>query len=159
MKASLHKETGEKMNVYEVGYLLSPSIPEEKVAAEAGVVRALVEKHGGVVISEEFPVFIDLMYTMYKSLETSKEASDQAHFGSIKFDMPTANIAALEQALTASKNLVRFLVVKTLRENTMYSEKIAAAAAKKAEEEAAASGEAAPAPADMDKSIDALVIS
>lgn len=155
MKASLHKETGEKMNVYEVGYLLSPSIPEEKVAAEVGALRAAVEKNGGVVISEQAPVFIDLMYTMYKSLETSKEASDQAHFGSIKFDMPTANIAALEQALTASKSLVRFLVVKTLRENTMYTERVAPVK----KDELADSDAPASAPADMDKSIDALVIS
>ena len=155
MKASLHKETGEKMNVYEVGYLLSTSITEEKVDAEVEALRAGVEKNGGVVISEQAPVFIDLMYTMYKSLETSKEASDQAHFGSIKFDMPTANIAALEQALTASKSLVRFLVVKTLRENTMYTERVAPAK----KDELADSDAPASAPADMDKSIDALVIS
>ena len=152
MKASLHKETGEKMNVYEVGYLITPSVPEEKIPEEVGVLRAVIERNGGAVLSEEFPQLMDLAYTMYQSLEASKAPFKEAYFGSFKFEMPTASVTTLEKELTAHKNLLRFLFVKTLAGNTMYTEKVA-----KKEDEAETATPAAS--SEIDKSIDALVIS
>ena len=157
MKASLHTETGEKMHVYEVGYLMAQSVPEAQLPHEVGLLRALIERHGGVIISDEFPKLIELTYTMYKSLEASKEAFDEAYFGSIKFEMPTTSAAAFEKEFGASKNILRFLLVKTVRENTMFSERVQAAVP--AEGESAKIANTKGSQEEIDKSIDALVIS
>ncbi len=151
MKASLHKETGEKMNVYEVGYHITPSLPEEKIPEEVGVLRAMIERNEGSILSEEFPQIMDLAYTMYQSLEASKAPFNEAYFGSFKFEMPTASVVTLEKELAAHNNILRFLLVKTLAGNTMYTEKVVA----KKEDEADTSAPAS----EIDKSIDALVIS
>ena len=143
------------MNVYEVGYLVTPSVPEEKVSDETDALRAMIERNGGAVISEEAPQLMDLAYTMYQSLEASKLPFKQGYFGSIKFDMPVASAPVLEKEIAASKNILRFVLVKTLRGNTIFTPKVAP----KEEGADGSSPESKEGQADMDKSIDALVIS
>ena len=83
---------------------------------------------------------------------------DKAYFGWVKFEMDNKDIAAVKKSLDANENVLRFLLIKTVRENTLYGSKLVAAeevAKKKAtvkkEEKAPASQE------EIDKSIDELI--
>jgi ribosomal protein S6 len=53
-------------NVYEVGFHIVSSIPEEEVGARVAAVHDVIENHGGVIISEEFPKAMELAYPMVK---------------------------------------------------------------------------------------------
>lgn len=166
MKATEHKETGAKMQVYEVGYLIVPSIPEEKVADEVSAIHGHIEKNGGTIIAEDFPKLRDLSYSMLQVVESKRSNYDSAYFGWVKFEMPVLGLAVLEEQLKQSKGVLRHLTMKTVRENTMFSERMPNI--EKMSVDLSPKDEEAGKPVveekkvaleeDIDKSIDALVI-
>lgn len=159
MKATEQRETGEKMHVYEIGYLVVPEVPAEKVADEAASIRALIEKGGGEIISEELPKMRNLSYPIAKE--------EQAYFGWIKFEVLVSEISKIESQLKQAKNILRYLVLKTIRENTMFSPRIQEVPAGGPKEVSAKDDQSVPkkvekkvvSEEEIDKSIDALVIS
>ncbi len=151
MKASQNKITGEKMDVYEVGYLLMPTVPEDSLSAEVSWLHDIIAANNGEIISEEFPKMRTLTYTMEKILESKHQKFNNAYFGWIKFELPVANIKVITHEIEKRSTMLRNLVIKTVRENTLYGTKLAEA--KKAEEAAVADEKAASA-----KEIDTLVI-
>ena len=166
MRATEHKETGEKMHVYEVGYLIVPTVTEEKVGEEVATIRASIEQNGGAVISEESPKLRKLSYSIAKVVDSKKHNHDEAYFGWVKFEVPVANLSKIEEGLKKEKNILRYLVMKTIRENTMFTQRIPDVVAEKPDEVSLKTSELATAPEEkkivsqdeIDKSIDALVI-
>lgn len=156
MKATENKVTGEKMHIYEVSYLLTSSISEDKVADEVAGIKSGLEAAGATMIAEEFPKFIPLAYTMERVVDSKKQKYTEGYFGWFKFELPVASLATVKEFLEKRPSVFRHLIVKTVRENTLYSAKLAAdlkAADKEKAEGESVSGK------EIDKSIDALVIS
>lgn len=147
MKASLRKETEEKVLVYEVGFVLVPSLSEEKVAEKSSFIRGIIEKVGGEIISEDFPKLMPLAYPMDKMIDSAKQVFKEAYFGWVKFEMPAVAIAGVEKEVSVIQEVLRFLIVKTLRENVLFPEKVGVAVESKDAIDKS-----------LDKSIDALVI-
>ncbi|MEK7185254.1 MAG: 30S ribosomal protein S6 [Patescibacteria group bacterium] len=154
MKETLHKETEGaiegKMHVYEVGFVLMPSMSEEKVAEKASFIRGIIEKAGGEVITEDFPKLMPLAYPMDKMIDSAKQVFKEAYFGWVKFEMPAVAIAGVEKEVSVIQEVLRFLIVKTLRENILFPDKVGKTGEKAQGEESSAES--------IDKSIDALVI-
>ena len=121
--------------VYELGYHLVPTIAEEQIPHVSGAVRGMIEAISGNIIAEEAPVFIDLAYQIVKTVEHKHYRFDDAYFGFIKFEAGPEGIASLEEALKKDDNVLRYLVVKTLKENTFLSKKFPSAKMKGREEE------------------------
>lgn len=145
--------------IYELGYHLVPTLAEEQIAQASGAVRGMIERISKDVIAEELPVFIDLAYTIVKTVDHKNKRFDQAYFGWIKFEGVPAGIAELEEALKKDPNVLRYLVVKTIRENTFIAKKFTGAKVKEIEEVVTAE-ESAPVVASdeaLDKAIDELV--
>ncbi len=107
--------------IYEIGYHIVPLVAEEGVPAKAGEVKAVIEKQKGVMIADEMPKLMPLAYTIAKTVEGKKHIFDKAYFGWIKFEVDSAALPAIEEALKANENVLRFLLIKTVRENTMTS--------------------------------------
>lgn len=157
------ENTVNETEIYEVGYHIMPSVPEEKLPLEVSAIEsAIVSKNGGVMIASEAPSKIELAYTMAKKVGATRHKCDEAYFGWFKFEMSPANINALKSFLDAQDNVLRFLLIKTVRENTIVGDKLIAA-----EKEALAPKEDAKAEskvekavvteAELDKTIDELV--
>lgn len=150
----------DNMQIYEAGFLLVPTLPEEKLDEEMASIKALISKHGGVVISEDSPKSRSLSYSMTKVVETKRYKFSEAYFGWVKFELDRSALAEVEKGLKENISVLRYLLIKTVRENTLYTPRII----KKAPEEGDAAqveGEevtALQAPEDIDKSIEALVI-
>ena len=106
----------ENMFVYELGFHLLPTLGEEEVSAEVDGLRSLIEKHGGVIISTESPKLIDLAYTMEKKQESKNAKFDSALFGWIKFEGESDKAEALDEEVGARKNVLRYLIIKTVRD-------------------------------------------
>lgn len=112
------EEREQRMRVYEVGYLISPSVKEEDVEGVVGGIRNIIEKAEGLFIAEGAASMTRLAYDM-EAFEAGKRVyHDRAYFGWIKFEGSTSVLAPLEAALKKSSEVIRHLVFETLREDT-----------------------------------------
>lgn len=105
--------------VYEIGYILVPHIAEEEIDTKVDAVRKMVTDNGGLPISEGRPELTDLAYTMRVVIDNTWQSFDKGYFGWIKFDVSPEKIADIKALLDNNKELIRFLLVKTIREDVM----------------------------------------
>jgi len=113
-----NKEEGQ---VYEVGYLIVPAVLQEKIAAEMSVIKDGIGGEGGVFISEDFPKLRQLTYTMRKAVLGRYQKYNTAYFGWVKFEAAPEAIDTIKKVLEKNDNILRFLIIKTVRENTLIS--------------------------------------
>ncbi len=109
--------------VYELGYLLAPSITGEDVPGVFGNLKELISSFGGGLISDEMPKMISLAYTMSKVVSNVRNKWSTAYFGWIKFEMSTAKISDLKKKLDLEPQIIRFLILKTIKENTIAAKR------------------------------------
>ncbi len=109
--------------VYEVGFILVPDITEEKLPEAFGNVKNAIVEMGAVAISEEFPKLMTLAYTMERTINNKIERFKEGYFGWIKFELPSEKVEGLEALLRLRTDLIRHLLIKTVRENTIASKK------------------------------------
>jgi ribosomal protein S6 len=141
--------------VYEVGYHIVPAVSPEKLPAEVDAIKAVLGGVGATVISEEFPKLRNLAYQMIKAIGPARHRYDSAYFGWIKFEVKPEAALEIKKALDGNEKILRYILIKTVRENTLYGAKILGEEKK----EAAAKEEAKEAaPEDLDKSIEKLVV-
>ncbi len=120
MQENIHDDA---KKVYEIGYLLVSSIPREKVADVAATLKEVLSKKGAEIIGEEAPELIPLSYTMIKKIGTSNHRFDQAFFGWVKFELSTKEIEEVKKTLDLHPDMLRFLLITTVKENTYLGKK------------------------------------
>ncbi|MBX4209081.1 30S ribosomal protein S6 [Candidatus Parcubacteria bacterium] len=139
--------------VYEVGFHVVPTVSPENLPKEVDAIKAILGAQKATIISEEFPKLRNLAYTMIKAIGPARHRIDSAYFGWIKFEGPKETVAELDKALKGSDKILRYLIVKTVRENTIYGPKILSDEKREmTEKKPQASQE------EIDKSIDKLVV-
>lgn len=148
----------EKINtIYEVGYHVLPTVAEERLAAEVTALKDMLESNGAVFISEEFPKLRPLAYMIKKAIAGKYHSFSSAYFGWVKFELPTASIPAVKKALDEHPQILRSLLIETVRESTLAPIRPAYQArpkdAKKPEE-----GGKPVSTEELDKTIDQLVV-
>ena len=117
------KKDGER--IYEVGYHLLSSIAEENISAEVEKIKAILSAEKASIVSEETPKLRPLAYEIKKSFGGVYKKFDKAYFGFIKFELPEeGNIQKIDEKVKANENVLRYIIIKTVRENTMYSPKL-----------------------------------
>ncbi len=109
--------------IYEIGYLFVPTLSEEELPKVYGDLKAMVEGAGGVMIADEMPKFINLAYPMLKIVSNVRNHFDTAYFGWLKFEMSGDKIGEIKKQLDLDINTIRFLIIKTVRENTIAQKK------------------------------------
>ncbi|MFA6000344.1 MAG: 30S ribosomal protein S6 [Candidatus Paceibacterota bacterium] len=109
--------------IYEVGYLLAPTIAEEKIAEHYTGLKDLIASLGGATIADEIPRMLPLAYTIEKVVQNVRSKYDTAYFGWNKFEMSPAQVLELKKKLDLDPNFVRFLLIKTVRENTVAAKR------------------------------------
>ncbi len=150
--------------IYEIGYHLLPTVAESELSAEVSKIHSAITGAKGSIIGEGFPEIRALAYDISKRIETKHTHFNRAYFGWVKFEVERSLLSKIESALTTNPNVLRFLTIKTVKENTMYVPKMVSIK-KEDSIEPTVSGteekvEKAPASAEeIDKSIDELVIS
>ncbi|HWC57342.1 MAG TPA: 30S ribosomal protein S6 [Candidatus Paceibacterota bacterium] len=114
----------EKANrCYELGYLIVPTVPETDVDKEVATLKGAIEKEGGTFHSEGHPEFIDLAYTIEKTVSSKKYKYAQGYFGWIKFTADPSALEAIKKSLDANLSLIRYILIKTSVENTVIFKK------------------------------------
>lgn len=108
----------DSLQIYEIGYHVIPTVKEEDLEKVVGTLRSAIEKEGGTFITEGAPSMTRLAYPM-SIREGEKHAEyDRGYFGWIKFEAKPAAAAALTVTLKANGNFLRFIIWKTIREDT-----------------------------------------
>lgn len=120
-------ETESTRDIYELGYHVVPTVAADDLASHVTTLKTLIEKVGGSVISEEAPAQISLAYTMEKGRSGTRDKYDKAYFGWIKFEGDIEKLATLKEALDQKEEVLRYLLIKTVREDTRAAKKILAA--------------------------------
>ena len=153
--------SGGDARVYELGYLLASTIPEENVPASYGNLKEMIVSFGGTVIADEMPKMIPLAYTMEKVISNIRHKWNNAYFGWTKFTMLPEKVLELKKKLDLSPELVRFLIIKTVKENTIAARRYVGrdSAYRRTPSASKAEGEEAPPinKEEIDKEIDAMV--
>lgn len=157
----MEEKNNAETKIYEIGYHILPSVEESGVGQVVSQVGKLVTENGGSIISEDFPKMRNLSYEVGKRMDTKHLSFNKAYFGWIKFEMPSANMRKIKEGMEGNENILRFLIVKTVRESTVniYRAPITTregAEEMKARKETTEKPEASE--EEIDKSIDELVI-
>lgn len=109
--------------IYEIGYLLVPTISEENISINYSNLKDLIVNLGGEIIFDEMPKMISLAYTMSKIVQNVRNKFDTAYFGWVKFEINPEEILKLKKKLDLDPNFIRFLMLKTVRENTIAAKR------------------------------------
>lgn len=162
-------ETKSERQVYELGYHLMPTIAEDDVETHVTKIRKAIEARSGNFIAEGTPESVSLSYPMVVRDGGKRTAYERAHFGWIKFDMDEEAARLLqEEDLSIDKDILRFRLIKTVREDTRAQVQVADAGVlrevettgtierKTASEDEEKKGEEV-SEAELEKSIDELV--
>jgi ribosomal protein S6 len=114
-----------ELKVYELGSHIVSSLPEEEVAKVYAHLKDLIGNAGGTIVSEEAPKLMDLAYTMIKHVHGKNQRHTTAHFNWIKFEIDPKEVPAIHDAVSKDENILRFIIVKTVKESTLYGHKFA----------------------------------
>lgn len=116
-------ETTVDSRVYEVSFVFDNKLEEATALEKADALKKSIATVGGSFISEETPYMRELAYEMIRVQNNINVRFNQGYFGWIKFEMPADNVKSLEKSLKEDEQVVRFIVVKTVTENTVYTKR------------------------------------
>lgn len=97
---------------YEIGYLLSPLVPEaDKADKVAEIIVKEVEAVGGTMISQTAPHLRKLAYKIGKTINHKKTLVSDAYFGAVKFSVTPDKIETIKKQVEKSDLIIRILVI------------------------------------------------
>ena len=108
----------EELVVYELCFLILPSISEDKIAAVVEVLKKIVAKTGGLEIDQEMPFKQPLAYPISKTVGASRYVLSEAYLGWFKFEVEPAEIQSIKAEVEKMSEILRFLIIKASRETT-----------------------------------------
>ena len=116
-------EAQDNLRVYEIGFHIAPIAGDEGVSREVGEIKTILDGLGAVVVSEDFPRLRTLAYSLSKVIGGVKRTFNEAYFGWVKFEAEPEAAEKLKAEVEKLANVVRFLIIKTVKENTLYAPK------------------------------------
>jgi ribosomal protein S6 len=144
--------------IYEVGFHILPTVEESRLSETLVKIKDVLAEKGASVISEDFPKLRQLAFTMAKEIQGKSQKFNKAYFGSIKFELDREALAQIDNAIKSNPDILRYIIVKTVRENTVYYSKNAEAVKEEGEDKAAEKPAKEVSAEEIDKSIEELVI-
>ena len=106
--------------IYEIGYHIIPTVKEEDLEKVVGEIRTVIESSAGKAgfIAEGAPSLIKLAYAMSVRSGEKYTEYDRGYFGWIKFEVAASVVPVLNDALKSNPSVLRFVIWKTVREDT-----------------------------------------
>lgn len=146
--------------IYEIGYHLLPNIDESEVPVQSLKIKSIIEENGGLILSEEMPKIMVLAYDICKTINSKKQKFNKAYFGWVKFEIDPSKVSDIKNKVENNPNVLRFLIIKTVKESTMHAPKIPMFKKESSREEKSEERVETPKASEeeIDKSIDELVV-
>lgn len=109
--------------VYEVSFIFDNKLDEGAALEKGNAIKQSIATLGGSFVSEEAPYMRELAYEMTRVVNNVNVRFNEGYFGWIKFELDAEKVKDLEKGLKLDDQLIRYLVVKTVRENTVYTKR------------------------------------
>src|SRR3989344_87201 len=123
MVINLDDNNKENNQVYELGFIFIPTITEDNIVVEFTKLKEVLQSNNGLIISDEVPKLISLSYEMSKIINNKKQKFNTGYFGWVKFDINKIELLKLKELLKNSETILRFLLIKTIKEDTRVPKK------------------------------------
>lgn len=111
----------DESQVYEISYIFDYRLEESKAAEKVETLKQNIASLGGSFISEETPYTRELSYEMTRVVNNVNVRFKQGYFGWVKFEITPAKILELDKKLKLDEEVVRFLIVRTTKENDIFT--------------------------------------
>ena len=129
-----HEDVSNVTQVYELGYLVLPSVTEENIPKVVLNLVSIIEKAGAVKLDSEDPSLETLSYSMSKTIGARKYVVDESYVGWMKFEIASSEIEAIKNAVEKVEEILRTLLIKAPRETTFTFAEARKARAEREEE-------------------------
>jgi ribosomal protein S6 len=116
-------ETTVDSRVYEISFIFDNKLDEGTALEKSNAIKQSIATLGGSFISEEAPYMRELAYEMIRVVNNVNVRFNEGYFGWIKFELSGDKVKDFEKSLKLDEQLVRYLVVTTVRENTVYTKR------------------------------------
>lgn len=116
-------ETIVDSRVYEISFIFDNKLDEETALKKADALKKSIATLGGSFISEEAPYMRELAYEMIRVQNNVNIRFNEGYFGWFKFELSGDKVKEFEKAIKLDEEVVRYLVVATVRENTVYTKR------------------------------------
>lgn len=114
---------GTEPRIFEVGFLLVPTLTDESLSRSYEEVKTAITKRGAI-ISEEAPTLRNLAYAMKVPVEGALQNFKSAYFGWVKFEANQESLDQIKSELSGKNFIIRSLFIRTVRENTYFPTKL-----------------------------------
>jgi len=146
--------------IYEIGFHFVPGVGDEGSGESFNKLRTLLEGNGAEIISYELPNRIGLAYALEKMIDHKKQTYTESYFGWVKFDVAREKIDVIKKTLDENQEILRYIIIKTIKENTLAPKKVYVAKQERDRKSSPVSNLEEPQEIDeeeVDRQIDALV--
>lgn len=109
--------------VYELAVLFVPTIDETQVFSLFGDLKNMLETKEVSFVSEDTPKKFELAYEMSRTIQNKKTWFSEAYFSWIKFEADASTVKVINDTLLRDESIIRFMIIKTVKENTIFSKK------------------------------------
>ncbi len=116
-------ETTVDSRVYEISFIFDNKLDESAALEKSNALKQSIATLGGSFISEEAPYMRELAYEMIRVVNNVNVRFNEGYFGWIKFNLTPLKVVEFEKALKLDEQIVRYLVVSTVAENTVYTKR------------------------------------
>lgn len=104
-------DTNENTSVYEIGYLLAPTIPEDEVGEVEDKLHQKITDHGGDVVASQSPEMRELSYEIEVSSEGEQRQFSRGQFGWVQFTLATDSVEEVESTFIKENDVIRHLLI------------------------------------------------
>lgn len=118
-----NNETKVDSRVYEISFIFDNKIDENAALEKSNAIKQSIATLGGSFIGDEVPYMRELAYEMIRVVNNINVRFNEGYFGWIKFEMDADKVKELEKGVKLDEEVVRYLVVKTVRENTVFTKR------------------------------------
>lgn len=108
--------------IYEASFHLVPILTEELVEGEFQSLKKAFEKTRATILSDGEPRKQALAYSIPGSTGDGKKDFTESFFGWIKFEIKPSDLGEIESLLKSKGPIMRYLIVKTVREDVVPSQ-------------------------------------
>ena len=116
-------ETTVDSRVYEISFIFDNKIDESAALEKSNALKQSIATLGGSFISEEAPYMRELAYEMIRVVNNVNVRFNEGYFGWIKFTLEAAKVKEFEKNIKLDEEVVRYMVVTTVAENTVYTKR------------------------------------
>lgn len=103
---------GDEMSYYEFAFHLLPTVADEEVPAAFGDLKAMIDREGGHITSEEAPQRFDLAYTVVTHSEGKNFKYNHSYFGWVRFMTEPSKLENLKTEIAHESRVFRHLLIK-----------------------------------------------